>query len=579
MSLAQHVTATEGIDREVYDDESASKGLWRPLSYDPVAPTEGPLSQDIEPLPHVAAYKVSEARRVAQIIFATILCCLASGIVFGFASLKPILIAEGVYGELCDATDRLDSGADLVPCPDQDLRLNLFFVSASIVTNTSSLVVGWVLDRFGRRTCYNASAIFLAIGSILLGYAFAIPEFDGYVLGNIFLALGGTFLFIPSFQLANAFPKYSSTIVATITGAFDASAAVLLFYRWVYESSEGRVAPNQFFFAYLIVPLILLAGEWTLMPRDAYHTTPELEHKIEKAQDATLDVHDSDEEIESPTELRRVRSFRADHRHDKLDRIEGILGDAEFREELAHKEEERQVTAGVWGILHGLPAQNQMMTGWFLGILLLTILQMLRMNYFIATIRSQYRYLLDSDEAAEAINDFFDIALPVGGVVATPFIGALLDHLSVASLVGTLTVYIAVIGILNCLPYLWAGYATVILFVLFRPLYYSAISDYTTKIFGFATFGRVYGTIICLSGLTNFSQSGLDRLTHGVLGNDPTVVNISFAVSGTAIGIALTLYVMITGRRYMDEMNRDMNGVDERMTLIREEREEYGTMA
>ncbi|KAI0017776.1 putative amino acid transporter [Xylariomycetidae sp. FL0641] len=581
MSLAQHVTATEGVDREYDDAESISKGLWRPLSYDPFAPVEGPAALEVEPLPHVAAYKVSTLKRIFQVTFGTILCCLAAGIVFGFASLKPILIAEGVYGDLCRSADKLHGASkdDEIPCREQDMRLNLFFVSASITANASSLLAGYALDRYGRRACYTASAFFLAVGCILLGYAFAIPEFDGYVAGNILLALGGTFIFVPSFQLANAFPKYSGVIVAIITGAFDGSAAVFLFYRLVWEATGGEFAPNQFFFAYLVVPLILIIGEYTLMPRDAYSTTPELENKIEKEQDATRDVHSSDDEIESDNELRRVRSARAERRQNKLDQIEEIVGDADLREERAHKEEERQVTAGVWGVLHGMPAHQQMMTAWFILILLLTILQMLRMNYFIATVRSQYRFLLDSEDAAEKINDFFDIALPVGGVLATPFIGMILDNLSVASVLAFLSVYIAVIGVLNCLPYVWAGYATVVAFVFFRPLYYSTISDYATKVFGFATFGRVYGTITCLSGLVNFSQAGLDALTHGPLNGDPTPINIAMAVGGTGISIALTVYVTIQDRKIREEASRDSQDATERIGLIREEPEEYGTMA
>ena len=117
-----------------------------------------------------------------------------------------------------------------------------------------------------------------------------------------------------------------------------------------------------------------------------------------------------------------------------------------------------------------------MMSPWFILILLLTILQMLRMNYFIASVRSQYRYMLGSDKAAERINDFFDIALPVGGVASTPFIGLLLNNLSVPATFSVLTVFIVVIGVLNCLSSMWAGYFTVVAFVFFRPLYYSAIS-------------------------------------------------------------------------------------------------------
>lgn len=413
---------------------------------------------------------------IAQVVFGAFMCCLAAGIVFGFASLKPILIAEGVYSELCDNTADDERRPNTASCPEQDMRLNLFFIVASIVANVSALFAGYSLDHYGRRTCYIAASIFLAAGCVMLGYAFAIPEFDGYILGNVLLSLGGTFLFVPSFQLSNAFPKCSGLIVAVITGSFDASAAVLLLYQFVWEATDGAFAPNQFFFAYLAVPVILLIGEFALMPRDAYHTTPELEHKIEIAQDASRDIHDSDEDIDSMTELYRVRSNRADRRLAKLDQIEGILGDADEREERAQKQEDVQVASGVWGVLHGLPAHRQMMTAWFILILLLTILQMLKMNNFISTIQSQYRYLLQSDEDAEAISKFFGIALPIGGIMTTPFIGWLLDSLSVTATIGVLTGFVALIGFFNCLPFMWAGYTTVVLFVIFRPLYYSAMS-------------------------------------------------------------------------------------------------------
>lgn len=101
-------------------------------------------------------------------------------------------------------------------------------------------------------------------------------------------------------------------------------------------------------------------------------------------------------------------------------------------------------------------------------------------------------------------------------------------------------------------------------------------SDYATKVFGFATFGRVYGMITCLSGLVNFSQSGLDALTHGPLQGDPTPINAAMAVVGTIIGIALTSYVYIKARNYEAEMKQEATP-PERMPLIREDTYEYGT--
>lgn len=419
---------------------------------------------------------------IAQILAAIVANWLASGIVFGFAALKPVLIAEGVYGDLCEQSKALRSepafsNANAIePCQAQNIRLNLFFVVGSITANMGSLLAGATLDRYGRRVCWVASSCILALATLLMGLSFSIPDFPGLIAGNILFALGGTYIFVPSFELANSFPKHSGLIVALVTGAFDASAAVFFFYRLAYEETDGAFSPARFFFLYLIVPFLILATELLLMPPFAYHTVPELEKKIERAQDSSRDVHSSDHEISDSEELTRVQSARAGRRQQRLEQIEQLFGNEVQREERVQVEEGIQEASGVWGVLHGMPFHKQMRTPWYIIILLLTAIQMLRMNYFIANIRTQYRYMLGSEEQAEEINHFFDAALPIGGVLATPFIGFLLNTFSVAMMAGLLTVLIIAIGVLNCVPTVWAGYVTVVVFVLFRPLYYSAIS-------------------------------------------------------------------------------------------------------
>ncbi|KAK1813955.1 hypothetical protein LTR12_011629 [Friedmanniomyces endolithicus] len=172
---------------------------------------------------------------------------------------------------------------------------------------------------------------------------------------------------------------------------------------------------------------------------------------------------------------------------------------------------------------------------------------MTRINYFVATIRTQYTYLLHSPLLATRINSFFDVALPLGGVAAVPLIGALLDHTSTTFVLGLLVTIATTIGILGIIPdSMGAAYANVVLFVLYRPLYYTAVSDYSAKVFGFETFGKVYGLIICGAGLFNFVQQGLDALTHRGFGGDPVPVNLGLGGSALVVGLGLVGFV---GRR------------------------------
>lgn len=272
-----------------------------------------------------------------------------------------------------------------------------------------------------------------------------------------------------------------------------------------------------------------------------------------------------------------MRAGRREHRESKIAELDKLLGD---RKERARREEDevaRHETSGVWGALHGKPALEQMATPWFILMTGLTVLQMLRMNYFIATIRSQYDFMLGSESASIQINSFFDVALPLGGVLATPIIGILLDSVSTATLLAILVGFISTIGVFGSLPYMWAGYINVILFCLLRPLYYSAMSDYAAKVFGFATFGRVYGTIICFSGLVNLLQPAIDATSHDVFHDNPLPLNSLLAGLATVIGIVLVVYVLVQGRKVMREHAMEDAETASILQSIAEDESEYGT--
>lgn len=112
-------------------------------------------------------------------------------------------------------------------------------------------------------------------------------------------------------------------------------------------------------------------------------------------------------------EIWDLRRQRRNRRESKLQDLDQLLGNAEERQDKVEKEADRHAASGVWGALHGQSATEQMLTPWFILITLLTVLQMLRMNFFIATVRSQYNEMLGDRVLGRRINSFFDVALPV----------------------------------------------------------------------------------------------------------------------------------------------------------------------
>lgn len=522
----------------------------RKLSFNPV----GGWAPDVAHEEPVAAFEVSKIKRIAQVAVACVYCLFAAGVVFGYAAIKPVLIEQGVYAERCTPKE-IEEGVWV--CYEQELRLNLMFTVAAVSTNVCALPVGTILDRYGPRIAGIIGCFLLAIGSALLAFAWdAREKFDLWIPGYFFLALGGPFIFISSFQLSNTFPKHSGTILALLTGAFDTSSAVFLVYRIIFQSTGGSFDTKRFFLIYLAVPVLILIAQMFLMPSNSYKTVGEL---VQQAEDPS----DSDSDLDISDEQRAL--LRQERRESVVSEITELLGSKGAEEQQA-QQQQVEATSGVWGALHGKPAIKQILTPWFILIALFTIVQMTRINYFVATIRTQYSYLVGPGQA-ENINAFFDIALPLGGVIAVPFIGLVLDHTSTVFTLALLVTIATAIGVLGVIPNTASAYGNIILFVIYRPLYYTAVSDYSAKVFGFATFGKVYGLIICLAGLFNFSAQGLDALTHHAFNNNPIPVNIILLSVAFVVGVLLVGYVWYQSR-HIERDDLEEEAEEARETLM-----------
>ena len=411
------------------------------------------------------------------------------------------------------------------------------FTTAAVATNVCALPVGTILDRYGPRISGLIGCFLLTAGTLLMAFAAQLP-FDAYIPGYLFLALGGPFIFISSFQLSNTFPQNSGLILALLTGAFDSSSAVFLLYRLIYTASGGSFSPRHFFLVYLIVPIFILVVQIFIMPANSYKTVGEL---VAQAEDPSSGTDPINYGTESADRARQDQEQHQKHRQSNVSEATSLLGKSGSKQQ--QQEERKKEVSGVWGVLHGRSALQQIGTPWFWLIALFTVVQMTRINYFVATVTTQYEHILSSDVLAERINHVFDVALPVGGVLSVPFIGLILDNTSTTFTLGLLVTVASAIGVLGCLPYLWAAYANIVLFVLYRPLYYTAVSDYSGKVFGYHTFGKVYGLIICMAGLLNFSQAGLDALTHKTFQGDPLPVNLILLFIALVVGLGLVSFV------------------------------------
>lgn len=480
--------------------------------------------------------------RLLQVVCASIWCLLSAGIIFGFAAFKIVLVNEGVYSDQCPEEPSIRQG-----CIEQDLKLNGMFTVGAGLTNLMALPVGYILDKKGPRISGIIGSLFLFVGSMFFITAKQLyPTVDAYLLGYMMFAIGGPFVFISCFQLANTFPKRYGTILAVLTGCFDTSSALFLGYRILYQHLPSGLSLKSFFTIYLIVPLFILLCQCTFMPHESYKTVGTIAKLAEEGLDENGQLVEGDDGtgIISDDNERSVllnansnQSNDVTAEHPTLTRRKSVL-ETYMETKLTNK------SGGLFGVLHGKDAWTQIKTPWFYLMLLFAAIAMVRINYFIATVRSQEEYLLGDLDLAIKINEIFDVFLPVGGVIAIPFIGTILDHLLPLSTLIFLSILSILIGLLGLVPRSFcANLFGITLLVLFRPFYYTVVSDYCSKVFGFETFGTVYGLLTCLCGVFTLSQSLFDKLTHTTFNMNPTPINTMLVLITTASSFALVGYV------------------------------------
>ncbi|CCH40671.1 putative membrane protein [Wickerhamomyces ciferrii] len=486
----------------------------------------------------------SSRTRIIQVTCAIIWCLFAAGPIFGFAALKPILIDQGVYHEVCSTAA---SSSSTKACVEQDLKLNKMFTIGAVVTNATALIVGHILDNYGPRICGIIGSILIAIGALELSSFLKWIPLDPYLTGYVFLALGGPFVFISSFQLANSFPKYSGMILALLTGAFDTSSAVFLCYRLIYQKIE-KIPLNIFFGIYLIIPVFIFLCQVFIMPNSSYKTIGTVQKLGIEGLDENGNLIEGDDGANFAVETDERTSLLSAPQGGEQGRPRGTsyTNDGTRRKSIYEEIIEDEIThksGNIFGILDGESIANQLKSPFFILMCAFTTIQMIRINYFVATIRSQETWLI-GEELGQKINEIFDIALPLGGIVAIPFIGIILDNNKTVNVLTILLITSIFIGICGVLQNFSINLIGIFLLVVYRPFYYTAVSDYSAKVFGFTTFGTVYGLMMCISGIFNYAQTILDFITQRYENSNPIPINLLLVSLTVVFGTSLIGYIL-----------------------------------
>jgi len=139
---------------------------------------------------------------------------------------------------------------------------------------------------------------------------------------------------------------------------------------------------------------------------------------------------------------------------------------------------------------------------------------MVCINFFIATCLSQMSEV--SPATALTLTGAFASILPAGGIVFIPAIGKIIDGYGPSAGYAVLWVCLVLFQLLLAsygdMQRDTLAYAAFAVFAFCRPLFYTVGASFCGGVFGFATFGKVYGLCNTVAGIANLAVAPLTAL-------------------------------------------------------------------
>mmetsp|Transcript_22259 Transcript_22259/g.46893 ORF Transcript_22259/g.46893 Transcript_22259/m.46893 type:complete len:493 (-) Transcript_22259:3099-4577(-) len=378
-----------------------------------------------------------KARPVVWGVVAITQTLLTSGLIFGWASLLPIIRkSETNY------------------TPEQ---YSLIFTAGAIGNYTSTLVFGIIMDNVGPRFTGVIASTSLVIGLILCSFD---ENYGSFTIGFYVIGFAGPGIQMPTLHLANLFPSKTggtgAFYMSAQAAAFDGGTAVFAVYRMIYEWTS--LSASTFFLLYTAIPF------WCLFT--AIFAWP-------------------NEILETPSHPENPR---------KSDNIEEHIGIGSPylspKGRLSTRDEDNAHNS-----LINAPISTIVKHPSFWALASCAGIHILKFNFFVVTINDQ----LDHDVSTKTSNHLIDIlgAMLPFGFVALPLVASILDREPVVALELVNSIGILYGAVLTFAPgSLWMQYGIVFPSVACSlQLVYSTLFHQVGDSFGFASYGVSLGLI------------------------------------------------------------------------------------
>mmetsp|Transcript_10834 Transcript_10834/g.20267 ORF Transcript_10834/g.20267 Transcript_10834/m.20267 type:complete len:513 (+) Transcript_10834:163-1701(+) len=382
---------------------------------------------------------------------------LTAGIVFGWASLLPVLRDEGVEHT-----------------PQEFARI---FTGGAVGNYVSTLAFGVILDHYGPRSTAIVASLLFSVGCIMCCHQ---DSFTSLLVGFGLIGFSGPGIQMPTLHLANLFLGEAreggsgggAIYMSAQAAAFDGGTAVFAIVRMAHQRYNMKT--STFFLIYLVIPLWVLLTALFYWPDDVLPNQSQ-EETLSKTTTSRTGRNSPYIGPGSPYLSPGMIRLR------EVNKKNASLYDAPLSVVLRHSS---FWTLAIWVSIH-----------------------ILKLNFVVATINDQLEDVVSSDEA-ESLIGIFGAMLPFGFVVL-PFVAWCLQNsaqwaFQVANTVGLVYGVILVYfssnsWLLKCIVF--PAVATS------RQMVYSTIFHQIGVTFGFANYG-------VLLGLTNILVSSFSLIQN-----------------------------------------------------------------
>lgn len=394
----------------------------------------------------------------------TLLC---AGIVFGWASLLPVLRLEGV-----DNTPQ---------------EFSKIFTCGAIGNYLSTLLFGATLDRFGPRITAILASLLFGLGLVLCSFH---ESFYCLLVGFGLLGFAGPGAQMPTLHLSNLFSSAGGAFyMSSQAAAFDGGTLVFAVVRYLSQTLGLKTA--DFFRFYLVVPGSVLLTAVFVWPDDVLESPEPVQQEL-------------DAKLESPY-LGPASSPYLTPR----------LKKGQPPKKTTEKTTEQSLVNAPLDVVLRHPS--------FWTLAIWVSVHILKLNFVVATLNDQLNNTVDED-TKDALIDLFGAMLPFG-FVALPLVAYLLNKSA------TWVIQIAnVVGLAYGAILVWCPSSTLLLsLVVFpavatsRQMVYSTVFHQIGAVFGFANYGILLGSTNILVSTVSAIQNPLVNLSENL--GDYTTAN------------------------------------------------------